>query len=102
MPSGRTGFAAKPVRPVGVIGAGPEAQTVKKFQRLLAGDGARNGEAHPALGATACKHLAAIGCRHTGTEAVLVNSLSVRRLECSFHCRLFFILVVVPHFEVQI
>ncbi len=70
--------------------------------QLLACDGAGNCKAETAFGATTSENLAAIGGGHTGTEAVLVNSLSVRRLECSFHCRLFFILVVVPHFEVQI
>ena len=39
-----------------------------------------------ALGATAGKHLTALGGGHSFTETVLVNSLSVRGLECTFHC----------------
>lgn len=53
---------------------------------LLAGDRAADREAQTTLGATAGKHLAALGGGHTLTEAVLVNSLSVRGLECTFHC----------------
>lgn len=61
---------------------------VVESYRLLSGDGAGNGEAQTAFGTTAGEHLAAIGGGHAGTEAVLVNSLAVRRLERSFHCRI--------------
>lgn len=53
---------------------------------LLGGDTVAHGKTETALGATARKHFAALGGRHSFTEAVLVNSLSVRGLKCTFHC----------------
>ena len=43
--------------------------------------------------ATSGKNAAAISSLHTQTEAVLVNPLSVVRLECSFHCLILFFIV---------
>lgn len=53
----------------------------------------RNGELLSSLGAACCQHSAAIGCSHSFTESVLVLSLSVRGLECSFHLFIFFTLL---------
>ena len=39
---------------------------------------------------TTSQHLATIGSLHSLTESVLVNSLPVWRLVCSFHCCIFF------------
>lgn len=52
---------------------------------LLRGYAVGDGEVLAAFGAATGKHLAAVGCRHALAEAVLVNSLAVGRLECSFH-----------------
>ena len=49
-----------------------------------------NGEGSTSFGAAACKHFAAIGSCHSFTETVFVNSFTVRRLECSFHCLMWF------------
>ena len=46
----------------------------------------RNGQFLATLGATGSEHAAAIGCQHTFTETVLVLSLAVVGLKCSFHC----------------
>ena len=45
----------------------------------------RNGEFLSALSATCSQYSTAIGGSHSLTETVLVSSLSVRGLECSFH-----------------
>ncbi len=55
-------------------------------RQLLASEVAGNGETSAALGATTCKHFATILSGHSFAESVLVNSLSVGRLESSFHC----------------
>ncbi len=55
---------------------------------LLAGDAAAYSKTQTPLGTTAGNHFAAIGGRHSFTEAMLIYSLSVRRLKCSFHCRM--------------
>ena len=41
------------------------------------------------------KNATAISSLHTETETVLVNSLAVVRLECSFHLSFIFILVII-------
>ena len=45
----------------------------------------RNCQLCTSLCATSCQYAAAILCSHSLTETVLVLSLSVRGLECSFH-----------------
>ena len=55
--------------------------------KLFAAEVVAYGEVHAAFGATTGKNLAAVGSRHSFTETVLVNSLAIRGLECSFHCR---------------
>ena len=52
----------------------------------------RNGQLCTSLCATSCQYATAILCSHSLTETVLVLSLSVRGLECSFH-RLIFLYV---------
>ncbi len=54
----------------------------------------RNCQLCTSLCATSCQYAAAILCSHSLTETVLVLSLSVRGLECSFH-RLIFLYVLV-------
>lgn len=44
------------------------------------------GERIAAFCTTTGKHLATVGGCHSFAEAVLVNSFTVRGLECSFHC----------------
>lgn len=53
----------------------------------------RNSELLSSLGAACSQHSASIGCSHSFTESVLVLSLSVRGLECSFHLFIFFTLL---------
>ena len=57
--------------------------TANKY--LLAVTLVRNGEFLATLGAAGSEHAAAIGCQHTFTETVLILSLAVVGLECSFH-----------------
>ncbi len=60
---------------------------------LLASDRVRNSEAVTTLCTATSKHLAAVSGFHSFTETMLINSLSVRRLVCSFH-RFIFLLVI--------
>ncbi len=60
----------------------------KKRDSLLAAKMVAYSEVQTAFGAAACKNLTAISCCHSFAETMLVNSLSVRRLKCSFHCRI--------------
>jgi len=49
----------------------------------------RNCEFLATLGAAGGEHAAAIGCQHTFTKTVLVLSLAIVGLKCSFHFRIF-------------
>ena len=49
----------------------------------------RNCQLCATLCATCCQYATAVLCGHSLTETVLVLSLSVRGLECSFHCLIF-------------
>jgi hypothetical protein len=51
----------------------------------------RNCQFFSAAGATVGQNPASVGCGHSGTEAMFVGSFSVRRLECSFHWDVCFI-----------
>ncbi len=59
---------------------------VKAKNPLPAAEMVGHGEMETAFGATTGENLAAIGCGHSFAESVLVNSFTVRGLECSFHC----------------
>ena len=63
------------------------------FYFLLTMMFAWNGEWLATLLATSGKNAAAISGLHTQTEAVLVDPLSVVRLESSFHCLILFFIV---------
>ena len=52
---------------------------------LLAMNFVRHGQLFATLSATGCQYTTAVGCLHTLTETMLVISLSVVGLECSFH-----------------
>ena len=52
---------------------------------LLAMNFVRHGQLLATLSATRCQYATAVGCLHTLTETMLVISLSVVGLECSFH-----------------
>ena len=58
----------------------------KVLHYLLACDVIGNRKRVATFSATTSQHLAAIGGCHSFTEAVFVNALTVRGLECSFHC----------------
>lgn len=47
------------------------------------------------FGATASKDFAAVRSGHTFTETVLVYSLAVGGLECSLHCSIMFLLLLI-------
>ena len=49
----------------------------------------RNCQLCATLCATCCQYATAVLCGHSLTETMLVLSLSVRGLECSFHCLIF-------------
>ena len=49
----------------------------------------RNCQLCAAFCTTCCQYATAVLCGHSLTETVLVLSLSVRGLECSFHCLIF-------------
>lgn len=53
----------------------------------------RNGEFLATFSATCSQYATAIGGSHSFTETVFVLSFSVRRLECSFHCYILFMLL---------
>ena len=53
-----------------------------------------NGQLLAALGTTGSQYTTAIGSGHSLTETVLVSSLSVRGLECSFHCSYLFYVII--------
>ena len=67
---------------------------------LLLIDGVADGQALAALGAATAKNGASPTIFHAGTEALLVGTLAVMRLECSFHDKTF--LVEIQIFEFQI
>lgn len=46
----------------------------------------RNGQFFTTLGTAGSQYAAAVSRLHAVTETMLVVSLSVVRLECSFHC----------------
>ena len=54
----------------------------------------RYGQFLAAFGATGSQYTTAIGGSHSLTETVLVSSLSVGGLECSFHCCIFFYVII--------
>ena len=56
---------------------------------VLVGDG----QLFAAFGAAGCQYAATVSGGHSFTETVLVSSLSVRGLECSFHRCIFFMLL---------
>ena len=56
------------------------------LNRGLLVNGVAYSEAVTTLSAATGKHLAAVGGAHAMTEAMLVGFLTVRGLECSFHC----------------
>lgn len=60
-----------------------------KVGGLLAAEMVRHGKALAAFCATTGQHLAAVGGCHSFTETVLVHSLAVGGLKCSFHRDLF-------------
>ena len=64
----------------------PAVGCVKAKNPLLSAEVVGHGEMETAFGATTRKHFAAIGSGHSFAETVLVNSFTVRGLECSFHC----------------
>ena len=45
----------------------------------------RHGQLLATLSATGCQYTTAVGCLHTLTETMLVVSLTIVGLECSFH-----------------
>ena len=51
------------------------------------------------FGATTGKDFAAVGGRHASAETVLVDSLAVGGLECSFHCLCMSRLIIVEIFR---
>ena len=55
-------------------------------RRLLTVTLVRYGQLLATLGAAGSEHAAAISGEHTFTESVLVLSLAIVGLECSFHC----------------
>ena len=57
---------------------------------LLLVDGIANGEALATLGATAAQDGTAPAVFHAGHETMLVDTLTIVRLECSFHDKTFF------------
>ena len=61
---------------------------------LFASDVVGNRKRIATFGATASEDLAAVCCCHSFAEAVLVNALTVRGLECSFHCLIVIFLIV--------
>ncbi len=83
------------------VARGLQYNTNHNKKRLFATEMVGNGEAQTTFGTTTCKHFATIGCRHSFAETMLVNSLSVRRLESSFHLIILF-LFYYPLFGVQI
>ena len=52
-----------------------------------------NAKRFATLSATSRKYAATIRCFHTMTETVLVHSLSVVGLKCSFHCLILYLLL---------
>ena len=67
---------------------------LQKVRRLFACDVFGNTQGVAAFGATCGQHLTAILCSHSQTEAVLVDSATVRGLESPFHfvfCVLFYV-----------
>ena len=54
----------------------------------------RYGQFLATFGATGSQYTTAIGGSHSLTETVFVSSLSVGGLECSFHCCIFFYVII--------
>jgi hypothetical protein len=50
----------------------------------------RNGKFVSAFSSSAGKYPSSIGSFHSAFETVLISSLSLRRLKCPFHLRLFY------------
>ena len=69
-----------------------EGNMHENWSGLFAGNRRRHGKTCAAFGATACENLAAFGGWHTLAETVLVHSLAVVGLKCSFHCCISFLL----------
>ena len=67
---------------------------------LLLIDGVADSQALAALGAATAKNGATPTVFHAGAETLLVGTLAVMRLECSFHGKTF--LVEIQNFEFQI
>jgi hypothetical protein len=55
------------------------------YNRILSVIFIGNGQFAPSFRPARSQYSAAVGCSHSGTEAVFVLSFPVRRLECSFH-----------------
>lgn len=64
----------------------PAVGCVQAKNPLLSTEVVGHGEMETAFGAAASEYFTAVGCGHSFAEAVLVNSFTVRGLECSFHC----------------
>lgn len=61
----------------------------------------RNSEFLSALGATCSQYSTTVGGSHSLTETVLVFSLSVRGLKCSFHLRIYVLCYYSHEFGLQ-
>ena len=82
-------------------GVSPAGDTPKNLFLLLAVYLVRNGEFLSALGATCSQYSATIGGSHSLTETVLVFSLSVRGLKCSFHILIYVLCYYSHEFGLQ-
>lgn len=72
------------------LAAGKSAERRYATPDLLLVDGIANGEALATLGATAAQDGTAPAVFHAGHETMLVDALTIVRLECSFHDKTFF------------
>ena len=82
-------FSAMPGGSLSVC-RGMSAMRALRFHAVvLVGDG----QLLAAFGAAGCQYAATVSGGHSFTETVLVSSLSVRGLECSFHRCIFFMLL---------
>lgn len=57
----------------------------------------RNGQFLSSFSTTCCQYSAAVCSSHSLTETVFVLSLSVRGLKCSFHCYIFFYVIILTN-----
>ena len=69
--------------------AGDYAIVNGPWKELLTVTFVGNSELLTTLSTTCGEHAAAISCQHTFTETVLILSLAVVGLECSFHCYIY-------------